>query len=118
VSNGFATKFGWGCRVPWLTRVLPGSGTGDKNWEGSFITGWPSNILLVSTEPDADGKYCTLHLREINGKDTKINLANGLNGKGLSAIEVDVTGKPVSNQSQKIGPLESKFFRIIFVPQL
>src|SRR5664279_3348299 len=22
VSNGFATKFGWGCRVPYLTRVL------------------------------------------------------------------------------------------------
>ena len=23
VSNGFDTKFGWGCRVPYLTRVLP-----------------------------------------------------------------------------------------------
>jgi hypothetical protein len=99
-----------------LTRVLPGSGTGDNNWEGSFITGWPSNILLVSAEPDAEGKYCTLHLREINGKDTPLNLINGLNGKALSAIEVDVTGIPVSNPSQNIGPLESKFFRIIFVP--
>jgi alpha-mannosidase len=113
VSNGFATKFGWGCRIPYLTRVLPGSGTGDNNWEGSFLTGWPSNILLISAEPDAGGKYCTLHLREINGKDTPLNLKNGLNGKEISAIEVDVTGKPVSNQSQNIGPLESKFYKII-----
>jgi alpha-mannosidase len=115
VSNGFSTKFGWGCRVPFLTRVLPGSGTGDNNWEGSYITGWPSNILLVSAKPDADGKYCTLHLREISGKDTPLSLTNGLNGKGLSAVEVDVTGKPVSNQNLNIRPLESKFFKIIFV---
>jgi hypothetical protein len=116
VSNGFATRFGWGCRVPYLTRILPGSGTGDNNWEGSFITGWPSNILLISSEPSADGKYCTVHLREINGKDAVLNLKNGLNGNALSLLEVDVTGKPVVNHSQTIGPLESKFFRIIFVP--
>jgi hypothetical protein len=116
VSNGFATKFGWGCRIPFLTRVLPGSGTGDNNWEGSFITGWPSNILLISAEPVADGKYCIVHLRETNGKETSLSLINGLNGKALSAVEVDVTGKPVSNPSQIIGPLESKFYRIIFTP--
>lgn len=116
ISNGFATKFGWGCRIPFLTRVLPGSGTGDNNWEGSFIAGWPLNVLLISSEPAADGKYCTVHLREIDGKETSLNLANGLNGKALSAVEVDVTGKPVLNPSLSIGPLESKFFRIIFVP--
>ncbi|MGD0753926.1 MAG: glycoside hydrolase family 38 C-terminal domain-containing protein [Bacteroidales bacterium] len=116
VSNGFATKFGWGCRIPFLTRVLPGSGTGDSNWEGTFITGWPSNILLISAEPSADGKYCTLHVREINGKDTALNLTNGLNGKGLSAIEVDVTGYPVQKPSLNIGPLESKFYRLQFFP--
>jgi alpha-mannosidase len=116
VSNGFATKFGWGCRIPYLTRILPGSGTGDNNWEGSFITGWPSNIILITAEPVADEKSCILHLRETDGKSISLNLTNGLNGKGLSAIEVDVTGKPVSNPSQNIGPLESKFYRIVFVP--
>ena len=55
-SNDFATKFGWGCRIPYLTRILPGSGTGDNNWEGSFITGWPEHVLLVSAEPSGDGK--------------------------------------------------------------
>jgi hypothetical protein len=42
-------------------------------------------------------------------------LTNGINGKVLSAVEVDVTGKPVLSPSQNIGPLESKFYRIVFV---
>ena len=115
-SNGFATKFGWGCRVPYLTRILPGSGTGDNKWEGSFITGWPANILLISSEPVADGKSCIVHLRETNGQQTSLNLTNGLNGKVFSTVEVDVTGKPVLKPSQSIGPLESKFYRIGPVP--
>ena len=116
ISNGFATNFGWGCRVPFLTRILPGSGAGDSNWEGSYITGWPSNILLISAEPSGDGKYCIIHLRETNGKDASLELKNGLNGKGLPAIEVDVTGKPVTNPSQNIGPLESRFYKLVFRP--
>ena len=78
-----------------------------------YMTGWPSNILLINSEPSADGKYCTVHLRETNGKDAVLNLKNGLNGNGLSLLEVDVTGKPIANQSHTTGPLESKFFRII-----
>ena len=116
-TNGFATRFGWGCRIPLLTRILPGSGTGDNNWEGSFITGWPSNVLLISAQPDVDGKYCTLHLRELNGKDASLSLKNGLTGKSLNAIEVDATGKTVSNSDLNIGPLESKFYRIVFLPE-
>lgn len=116
VSNGFATRFGWGCRVPFLTSVLPGSGTGDNNWEGSFITGWPSNIILLSSEPVEDGKSCIIHLRETDGRETSVNLTNGVNWKALSAVEVDVTRKPVLRPYQNIGPLESKFYRIVFVP--
>jgi alpha-mannosidase len=115
-SNLFASRFGWSCRIPFLTRILPGSGTGDNTWEGSYITGWPSNVLLISAKPDADGLSCVVHLRETNGMDTILNLANGINGKQLKAIEVDVTGKPVSNSSLKIGSLESKFYRIFFSP--
>jgi len=115
-SNLFASRFGWSCRIPFLTRILPGSGTGDNNWEGSYITGWPLNVILISAEPDADGRSCVVHLRETNGTDTLLNLTNGINGNQLKAIEVDVTGKPVSNPSLKIGPLESRFFRVFFAP--
>ena len=115
VSNGFATKFGWGCRVPYLTRILPGSGTGDNKWEGSFITGWPPNIILVSAEPGADGKSFIVHLRETDGKNASMNLADGITGKQLQLKEVDVTGSPTLNSSANIGPLESKFYRVDFI---
>jgi hypothetical protein len=114
VSNDFATKFGWGCRVPYLNRIIPGHGAGDNNWEGSFIAGWPSNIILISAEPYPDGKSCIVHLRETSGQSSQLSLKNGFTGKPLSATEVDVTGKPVSNPSSSIAPLESKFYRINF----
>jgi len=113
VSNGFATRFGWGCRIPFLSRILPGSGEGDNNWEGSFIKGWPSNILLVSSEPAADGKSFVVHLRETDGKEALLNLSNGLTGNKLTEVEVDVTGKPVLDPSQVISPFASRFYRII-----
>ena len=45
-----------------------------------------------------------------------LNPVNGLNGKSLTTVEVDVTGKPVPNGSSGIGPLESKFYKLIFIP--
>jgi alpha-mannosidase len=114
ISNGFASRFGWGCRIPFLSRIMPGAGAGDNNWEGTFIKGWPADVLLVSAEPCEDGKSCLVHLREINGKETTLNLFSGIDGKALMAEEVDATGKAVQNPSVKIGPLESKFYRIIF----
>jgi hypothetical protein len=111
-SNTFATHFGWGCRVPYLTRIIPGSGPGDNNWDGSFIKGWPPNVVLITVQPTADGKSLLVHLRETIGKQADMKLTNGFDGKHLAVAEVDVTGNPVSNGSQCIGPLESKFFRI------
>lgn len=115
-SNSFATQFGWGCRVPYLSRIIPGSGTGDSNWNGSFITGWPANVILITSEPSVDGKSIMIHLRETNGKPAELNLTNGINGKPLPVTEVDVTGNAVGNGSRGIGPLESKFFQIDVTP--
>jgi hypothetical protein len=112
VSNGFSTRFGWGCRIPYLTRIIPGSGTGDNNWEASFISGWPSNVILISAEPSTDGKSIRVHLRETDGKLSEVKLVNGFTGQPLVLTEVDVTGKAVRAGSQGIGPLESKFFSI------
>lgn len=111
-SNSFATQFGWGCRVPYLTRIIPGEGSGDKNWEGSFISGWPSNVILITAEPTVEGNSILIHLRETDGKSSDLKLANGMNGKSLKITEVDVTGSNVTKASNGIGPLESKFFRI------
>jgi alpha-mannosidase len=111
-SNGFATRFGWGCRIPYLTRIIPGDGNGDNKWEGSFISGWPSNVILIFAEPSADGNSVLVHLREMEGKQSELKLMNGINSKPLTINEVDVTGKPITNGSRSIGALESKFFRI------
>jgi len=115
-SNSFASRFGWGCRIPFLTRIIPGAGSGDANWECAFIKGWPSNVILISAEPSADGKSILIHLRETGGIASELNLSNGINGNLLALKEVDVTGVAVPNGSTIIQPLESGFFRIELAP--
>jgi len=113
-SDSFAARFGWGARVPLLTRILPGSGTGDDLHEGSFITGWPSNVILVSARPDDEnGKSIIIHLRETGHTETTLSLTNGLTGKPLNITEVDATGKEPDDGSATIFPLETKFFKIM-----
>ena len=111
-TDNTAARFGWGARVPLLTRIIPGDGPGDNLREGSFITGWPSNVILINARPDDGGKTVIIHLRETGGEDTILALKNGITGQPLTVTEVDVTGSPVSYPSTKIGRLESKFYRI------
>jgi len=110
VSNDFATRFGWGCRVPYLTRILPGDGTGDGQREGSFISGWPANVILISARPAGTGRSVVIQLRETGGKQVSLDLSNGLTGKKLTLSEVDVLGKPVSDPDLVLNPFESCFF--------
>jgi len=106
-----AVRFGWGNRTPFLSRILPGGGNGESAWEGSFISGWPENLLLVSTVPTQDGKSLLLHVREIAGKSCRMELQNTHYSKPLNCIQVDVTGKEITNGSTEINPFESKFFK-------
>jgi len=116
-SNGFATKFGWGCRVPFLTRVVPGSGNSknDNNLyqTGSFITGWPENAVLISVRPSGEHSLL-VHLRETDGINTPVRLYNGLTGKMLRVSGTDVTGRLVVGMDNSLDPLESGFFRVNF----
>jgi hypothetical protein len=109
-----ATRFGWGHRTPFLARVLPGGGTGDTNWQGSWIGGWPENILLVSAMPAEDGKSAVFHVRETGGKNGSFQLKNSVSGKSMKIKQVDVTGHVLTNGSTNLKPLESKFFRVEF----
>jgi len=112
ISGTFASQFGWGSRVPFLTRILPGQGTGDNKAEGSFIEGWPANVLLISVRPLDDGKTILVHLRETGGKEARLSLKNGLTGNQLDISCADVTGNIVPDSENIIKPLESKFFLI------
>ncbi len=113
-SQKAATQFGWGNRVPFLSRVLPGGGEGDDNWSGSFISGWPDNVLLVSSFAAADGKSAILHLRETGGKNTILKLKNGITGAALPLQPVNVLGEPIENSSPEIDSYGSAFFSVSF----
>jgi hypothetical protein len=110
-TDTYASKFGWGARVPFLTRIIPGDGPGDKMREGSFIEGWPENIILVSAMPSGDNDLI-IHVRETGRKETPMKLTNGFTGESLQMAETDVTGKIIPGGSTSIGPLESKFYLI------
>jgi alpha-mannosidase len=110
ITNNFATHFGWGSRIPFLTRVLSGEGTGKNLSEGSFIRGWPSNVILISSQPAENGNSVFIHLRETDGRETSLNLLNGITGKPFVITETDATGSKIVNPVKIFKPFESKFF--------
>jgi hypothetical protein len=97
-----------------LSRILPGGGTGLSPGEGSLITGWPDNVLLISAVTEEDGKSAIFHIRETAGKTAALNLINGMTGKSLICIPVDVTGEILQNGNLTVYPFENKFYRIAF----
>jgi hypothetical protein len=109
-GNTFATRFGWGTRVPFVSRVLPG-GTGATQGTASR-SAWPfapSPLLLVSSRPDGQG--IILHLREVAGRQTILTLSG--TDKGRNMEEVDALGRRLrAVTSLPFAPLESRFVRI------
>jgi alpha-mannosidase len=109
-----AIQYGWGIRVPFCARVLPGGGTENYLKQGAFLSGWPENLLLIIAVPEVEGKSAILQVREVGGKATAPQFQNGLNGKTLRMERVDVTGNPLSVAGNTLKPLESAFFRVWF----
>ncbi|MFO7722354.1 MAG: glycosyl hydrolase family 38, partial [Bacteroidales bacterium] len=113
-SQGAASWFGWGNRIPFTGRVLPGGGPGDQRHQASFITNWPENILLISAIPTPDGLGAILLLRENEGKEATVSLINGISKTPFKQVPVDVTGKPLAGKENTMRPYESRFIRIDF----
>jgi alpha-mannosidase len=111
-SQKAATHFGWGNRVPFLARVLPGGGAGGGKTEGSFISGWPENLLLVSSIPGTDDRSCILHVREIEGAEASLSSLRNLNNLPFELKVVNVLGEPISKNTLLLKPFESKFIRV------
>jgi alpha-mannosidase len=111
-SSQAATRFGWGNRVPMLSRVIPGGGEGNGLTEGSVISGWPENLLLVSTAPGDDSHSCILHVREVSGREADLSSLQGINNHSFEQKIVNVLGELISGGDLKIKPFESKFIRL------
>ncbi len=111
-SQDEATRFGWNNRVPFLSRVFPGGGKGDKHWSLSVIEGWPDNILLVSARPSEVGNSCTLHIRETSGRNADMSSLKLMNGQQMSINEVNVLGEVTAQGSPALQPYETKFIRL------
>ena len=90
-SNLFATKFGWGNRIPLLTRVFPARPSRNTGMPQFFSGAGLEPVLLVGMVPSTDGKGIILHLREADGKPAWISVADLLSASGASrVVEVNV----------------------------
>jgi hypothetical protein len=109
-SLSFATRFGWDCRVPALARVFPG---GNDNSSGlitkSLLGIGPVNLLLVNAYPLETEKAVILQLRELDGKESKLNIASQT---ALKITECNAIGTDLYEKVIVFAPFANKFVRI------
>ncbi len=113
-NSSDAIKFSRSTKTPFLSRVIPGGGIQTNLPQQSYITNWPENVILINSIIEESGNSAIIQLREIQGKNSELNITNGINGKKLKSEQVDPIGKMILNGSSIINPYESKFFRIYF----
>jgi len=114
-SNSFATQFGWGSRVPLLARVLPPGKARKGVTEKSFLDQLAPNLLLVSARPSKDVKGITLHFRELEGKETRIDVRQILkNVPWKRILHVNVLGDKIDEIESELTfkPNSVKFIRV------
>jgi alpha-mannosidase len=92
-SDMFATRFGWGERVPFLSRVMLPSIAVEESSPGirSILNIDVPNLLLVNATPSMDDKGIILHLREVEGDHAILDIRRLIEETGAtSASEVNV----------------------------
>ncbi len=114
-TGQFACRFGWGERIPFLSRVFPGQQETSDLTPRTFLGESLKDLLLVEVKPVDDGNGIVLHLREINGKPLSVPVSQLLSETGaISVSEVDVLGEKVNNAGDSLIflPYETRFLRI------
>lgn len=113
-----ATRFGWDCRVPFVSRVLPaGKTVSDLTASSPLTQSLPPNLLLVCTKPCAHGKGIVFQIRELDNQATEIDAFEYFDGKRFYTFrEVNVLGEPLKQLARKISfdGLEVKFIEALF----
>jgi len=111
-SNNEAVRFGWGNRVPFLTRILPGGGKGDNLKAYSFVTGWPENILLVNSMPGSLPNSVILQLRETSGKPADLSQIAPTDKPTSLLQPVNVLGEKIQDGKLQLAPYGSGFYQL------
>lgn len=116
-SNTFATRAGWGSRIPLLCRVFPPGGPSKDETERSLLQIDGDNILLVSAKPTLEGEGIILHLREVEGKPVSVHVyAADIPGERRMLTEVNVLEEAIGSPRPSI-PMkawETKFILLEF----
>jgi hypothetical protein len=119
-----ATRFGWGSRVPLVTRVLPPAKGKAAARAASSATGstvipvmaFPApNLLVVEYRPAADLKGIVLHLREVAGQPATLVKKDIVASTPISRLdEVNVLEQPLKRKLDTVTfqPWESKFLKL------
>lgn len=113
-TAGFATRFAWENRIPFLTRVLQAGDREDKDAPscGTFLTLRPDNLLLVNMAPVEGERAVMLHLRETDGRPAAFAVTSD-EVKIRKVTVCDVTGRPVGGRDEaEFNPWESKFIKL------
>lgn len=114
VSDGEATRFGWGARVPFMSRILPGGGKGETVWQKSLINGWPENVILVNALPVEAENAIIIQIRETNGKQADLASLKQVSGNTFKVNQVNVLGEIITNGTTILKPLGSGFYKLIW----
>ncbi len=115
-SNTFATRFGWGSRIPLLTRVVPAGKSKMEKVSKSIIDINTPNLLLVNAKPSLDGDGVVLHLRETEGDHAILDVNKLLQESGVSSIsEVTILEEELQilNSPLLFEHFETKFIKLV-----
>jgi hypothetical protein len=114
-SIRFATRFGWGVRVPLLARVFP-FGHGQDPVQSHSVLDIPAeSLLLVSARPSLDGRGVILYLREVDGRSFTwecSGLATG--GRSCTVSEVNILEEPIQQNLDRVSfrPYDVKWLKV------
>jgi len=121
-SDIFATKFGWGDRVPLLSRViLPKKDvTNSTSVSKSLLNLNVPNLLLVNASPSMDEKGIILHVREVEGGHAILDINQIREQTGAISIqEVNILEEVIADLQAPllIEHYETKFIKLLFVKE-
>ncbi|MCG8307652.1 MAG: hypothetical protein MI975_09695 [Cytophagales bacterium] len=104
-SDVFATRYGWGERVGFKSRVMLPSikATDSRLISKSFINLEPENLLLVNTSVSRDNSGIILHLREVEGDHAVIDIRKLKEETGATSIhEVSILEEEMDELSSPL----------------